>query len=336
MSTFRSEQLRQPLSLSGSFTGSLQGTASFATTASFALFAANGGGSSSPTNLISTGSVTASVNIGNDTFRLTSGSSTFIYVNNSGSIGLGNVPTYSLDVNLGNNKSVRLQSGNSNNSFLGAAFGNTAISNNIYYNGSNWVYEKNATAVLLQLGFDQSFVINSYPAQPAGTVGLPSLAGTITMLPGGNVGIGTPTPGYKLEVDGSGRFTSGLTITGSVGISGSFNDGIPKLILTGVTDDPADTLTYNTVVNTLGDTFTFTATNGVYQLTMNTATPFRSGYTYIMFTAGLPGPGAGNVYNTPYEYINESTIKFYVKKFDEPYGGRLTHATIEIRVYPIP
>ena len=41
MSTFRSEQLRQPLSLSGSFTGSfsgsLTGTASFATTASFAL-----------------------------------------------------------------------------------------------------------------------------------------------------------------------------------------------------------------------------------------------------------------------------------------------------------
>jgi hypothetical protein len=44
MSTFRSEQLRQPLSLSGSFTGSLAGTASFATTSSFALFAANGGG----------------------------------------------------------------------------------------------------------------------------------------------------------------------------------------------------------------------------------------------------------------------------------------------------
>jgi hypothetical protein len=42
MSTFRSEQLRQPLSLSGSFTGSLAGTASYATTASYAL---NGGGS---------------------------------------------------------------------------------------------------------------------------------------------------------------------------------------------------------------------------------------------------------------------------------------------------
>jgi len=128
--------------------------------------------------------------------------------------------------------------------------------------------------------------------------------------------------------------SSSISLSGSVSITGSFNDGIPKLILTGVTDSPADTLTYNTVVNTLGDTFTFTATNGVYELTMDTATPFTSGYTYIMFTAGLPAPGGGNVYNTHYEYIDDSTINFYVKKNDEPYGGVLTQATIDIRVYP--
>ena len=46
MSTFRSEQLRQPLSLSGSFTGSLAGTASWAQSSSFATtasYAANAG-----------------------------------------------------------------------------------------------------------------------------------------------------------------------------------------------------------------------------------------------------------------------------------------------------
>jgi hypothetical protein len=137
----------------------------------------------------------------------------------------------------------------------------------------------------------------------------------------------------SLNTTGSNTFIGDQTITGSLSITGSFNDGIRKLILTGVTDDPADTLTYNTVVNTLGDTFTFTATSGVYELTMDTTTPFTSGYTYVVFSAGLPGPGGGNVYNTPYEYIDDSTIKFYVKKNDASYGGELTQATIEIRVY---
>ena len=75
MSTFRSEQLRQPLSLSGSFTGSLQGTASFTTTASYALFAANGGGSNVDTgSLVTTSSFnafTSSYNTGSFTGSFT-------------------------------------------------------------------------------------------------------------------------------------------------------------------------------------------------------------------------------------------------------------------------
>ncbi len=45
MSTFRSEQIQQPVNLTGNFTGDLIGTASYATTASYAIFAENGGGS---------------------------------------------------------------------------------------------------------------------------------------------------------------------------------------------------------------------------------------------------------------------------------------------------
>jgi hypothetical protein len=56
MSTFRSEQLRQPLNLTGTFTGDLIGTASYATTASYALFAANGGGSVDTSGLLTTAS----------------------------------------------------------------------------------------------------------------------------------------------------------------------------------------------------------------------------------------------------------------------------------------
>jgi len=31
-----------------------------------------------------------------------------------------------------------------------------------------------------------------------------------------NVGVGTSTPSHKLDVSGSGRFTNGLTVTGSI------------------------------------------------------------------------------------------------------------------------
>ena len=40
----------------------------------------------------------------------------------------------------------------------------------------------------------------------------------------GNVGIGRPTPGYKLDVSGSGNFTNTLTVTGSVIIDNGLFD----------------------------------------------------------------------------------------------------------------
>jgi len=135
------------------------------------------------------------------------------------------------------------------------------------------------------------------------------------------------TSGSNIFID-----SGSLVITGSIELSGTFNDGIPKLILTGVTDT-VGTLTYNTIVNTLGDTFTITATDGVYELVMDTTTPFTSGYTYIVFSAGLPTPDDTYVYSTHYEYVDNTTIKFYVKKEGSTYGSILTQATIEIRVY---
>ena len=69
---------------------------------------------------------------------------------------------------------------------------------------------------------------------------------------------------------------------------------------------------------------------------MDDSNPFTSGYTYIMFTAGLPVPGGGNVYDTHYEYNNDTQITFWVKKDSGGYPGVLNQGTIEIRVYPNP
>lgn len=75
----KNKQLLYPLS--GSFTGSLHGTASYATTASYAL---NGGsGNVGNTTFISTGSISASVNI-TDIFLVKSGSINLLQISQSG------------------------------------------------------------------------------------------------------------------------------------------------------------------------------------------------------------------------------------------------------------
>jgi hypothetical protein len=58
------------------------------------------GGGGGTTFQIATGSITASVNVATSSiFQITSGSSTFMIINNSGSIGIGTTtPTYSLDI----------------------------------------------------------------------------------------------------------------------------------------------------------------------------------------------------------------------------------------------
>jgi hypothetical protein len=71
----------------GEFTGSLLGTSSYATQAlssSYATTASYALNTSTPFR-ISTGSISASVNIGTDIFRITSGSSTFFNIDNQGS-----------------------------------------------------------------------------------------------------------------------------------------------------------------------------------------------------------------------------------------------------------
>jgi hypothetical protein len=342
-------------SYTGSVTSQFAGTASFATTASYALFAANGGGSSL-SNFISTGSVTASVNIDDGIFRIISGSSTFVYVSSSGNIGLGNIPTYSLDINLGNNKSTRLQSGaNERNSFLGSAFGNTLISNNVYYNGSNWIYEKTSTAILLQLSNDGSIVLNNYPSQIAGNIGLPLPNGIIYMSPGGNIGIGTQAPNYKLDILGDINISNLVYLSGSAGntgevlvsqgssnppiwttITSSFSPGYTQLLQI-FTQDTDTTVTVNsTPVNTTGIatgdyTWSYLGVAGAYRLSTNVGTPFTANKTAIQLTLGSNGR---SLFAT-YEYVSTSEIKIYI--FDDTGAGAndvLLKSTIDIKIFP--
>ena len=81
MSLLYSKQFSQPLSLSGSFTGSLAGTSSYATTASYAI---NGGGTVNTSSLLTTASVASNI----ITFTKGDGSTFPITVNTGSSTGL--------------------------------------------------------------------------------------------------------------------------------------------------------------------------------------------------------------------------------------------------------
>jgi hypothetical protein len=85
--------------LSGSVvTSSYSISSSYALTASYALNGGSGGGGGG--SFITTGSISASVNLGTASFTITSGSTNFLFVSSSGNIGIGTVnPSASLHVN---------------------------------------------------------------------------------------------------------------------------------------------------------------------------------------------------------------------------------------------
>jgi hypothetical protein len=126
-----------------------------------------------------------------------------------------------------------------------------------------------------------------------------------------------------------------INATGS--FSGSFDDGIKTLILTGVSQSSTGDPTYNIVKNTLGDTFTFIRLNaGEYRLILDNFTYFTPGYTYISIMPGFPA-WVSNDYYTYHEQQGDGRIKFWTIK--NGVGGTdnvLANATIEIRVYPSP
>ena len=136
------------LSVSGGITGSLLGTASLALTASYAL---NAGGSTGAGNQIASGSVSASVNINSASFQITSGSSTFLFVSNSGNVGIGTTtPGFALDVS----GSGRFTSGlNVTGSII--TTGSLNVNNILYVSGSNVGIGTTGSAPQAQLNINQ-------------------------------------------------------------------------------------------------------------------------------------------------------------------------------------
>jgi hypothetical protein len=213
------------------FTGSLQGTASWA---SNALTSSTADNFTIRGNLTVSGSTTIgdattdSITLNAATMSLGSGNgilnidSNTLYVDGANNrVGIGtSSPGYKLDVsgsvNLNLNDPLsflRLQSGaGQKHTYISTAYSNYLLMHNAKYDG-NFRYDQNGGSSNMQMN-DQGVSIYTSPAGTAGAV-IPYTT-VLAISSSGNVGINTSLPKYTLDVSGSGNYTNGLTVTGSV------------------------------------------------------------------------------------------------------------------------
>ena len=172
-----------------------------------ASYAANGGTGTGASNLIFSGSVTASVDVTGTTFRIISGSNTLLFLSSSGNLGLGTTaPTTKLHISSSTTAAYFRGSG----SGVFAIDGNSGrlFSVNDSLSGSLFSVNTIAGLPVIEAFSDNTVRIGQYGQK-------------VLYVSQSNVGVGTETPQFKLDVTGSVRFISSPQITGSLDVSGS-------------------------------------------------------------------------------------------------------------------
>lgn len=214
------------LIVSAGITGSLFGTASVATSASYALtasFALNASAASG--DKIVTGSVTASVNIAGTTFQLISASSTFLFVSNSGNIGINTTtPSARLQVSGSSNVVNFRGSGSAASSSIFSIDGAAGRLFNVNDSLSGSLFSVNTIAGLPVI---EAFSDNTVRIGQYGQKGL--------FVSQSNIGIGVEVPTSKVHISGStgGLLeVDGVTNTNILYVSASGRIGMGTLVPT--------------------------------------------------------------------------------------------------------
>ena len=168
--------------------------------------------------------------------------------------------------NLGNSGYVRLQSGSGQrHGYIQSAYSNFLFSNNIYYDGSNWRYDQNGYGAQIQTETLSSGVIafNTFASGTAGNVA--TIIESMRIVNNGNILMGTTTDsGYKLDVNGTSRFTNSISLTGSNRYIGSGSSS-QSVYITGGTN-----YTDGAYFNLTGNTYGFSPGGGSAEFVIRT------------------------------------------------------------------
>jgi hypothetical protein len=304
MSTFRSEQLRQPLSLSGSFTGSfsgsLAGTASYATTASYAM---NGGGTNINTSSFVLNSQTSSMTV-----------ATASYVTASAVNGTVASASYALTASFAMNGGGSVNTGG----LLTTASFNS--------------YTSSTTS---QFAGTSSFATTASFALNAGGAGFPFTGNAIIT---GSLVVSGSSSG-RSGITGSLQGTASFATTASYALN--TNPGYTQLLYVfsqissndpSVPSSPATPVFNRHIINTTGRTFTFTRISaGIYHLIASDTSSFLENRTAIYLT---PGQAIGSDFVCSYEWSNEGKIIIYSTTKNGTLSDSLfANTTLDIRIY---
>ena len=203
---------------------------------------------------IATGSVTASVGLTSSSFQLVSGSTTFLYVSNSGNFGFGTTTPNALahihEVSNGLTNLLLEETGATNAAQI--LFKNTTRTWEIGGDSS-----PDGFYIHLQNGAQDYLFIN----------------------PNGNIGIGKTTPTARLDVSGSVLITGSLSVSGSV--SGSSFTGSFTGSLFGTASQATSASYSYTASSAISSSYAFTASSAInafsssFALTASYVNPLR-------------------------------------------------------------